>query len=265
MKKDTSWSTVSKWYDDMLEKDGGGYQKELILPNMLRLLAIQGGEHVLDLACGQGYFSRAFAGAGARVTGVDASKKLIEIAKDRAIERTKYYVAPAHALSFITDRSVDAAVIILAIQNIENLHEVFRECARVLKDDRRLFLVLTHPAFRVPKASAWGFDEKEGVQYRRVDEYLSEKKVKIQMHPGDKPDAYTISFHRPLQLYVKLLSRAGFAITRLEEWNSHKKSAPGPRQRAEDRARKEIPLFMCIEVRKYHAGEAGVLNPQGKP
>jgi ubiquinone/menaquinone biosynthesis C-methylase UbiE len=255
MKKDTTWSAVSKWYDDHLEKEVGTYQRELILPNMLRLLAIEKGDRVLDLACGQGFFSRAFAVAGALVTGVDASQKLIAIAKERPVEGAKFYAAPAHALDFIADGKQDAIAIILAIQNIANPHEVLKECARVLAQGGRLLIVLTHPAFRVPKGSSWGFDEETRTQYRRVDEYLSEKKVKIQMHPGEDPESYTISFHRPLQLYVKLLSRAGFAITRLEEWNSHKKSAPGPRQRAEDRARKEIPLFMCIEARKYTIGE----------
>jgi len=43
---------------------------------------------------------------------------------------------------------------------------------------------------------------------------------------------------------VKALHKAGFTLKILEEWNSHKKSEPGPRAKAEDRARKEIPLFL---------------------
>jgi hypothetical protein len=35
-------------------------------------------------------------------------------------------------------------------------------------------------------------------------------------------------------------------VTMLEEWNSHRKSEPGPRAKAEDLARKEIPLFLCL-------------------
>ena len=60
----------------------------------------------------------------------------------------------------------------------------------------------------------------------------------------------TVSFHRPLQVYIKALTKAGFVVSRLEEWISHKKSGSGPRQAAEDTARKEIPLFLCIEARK---------------
>ena len=35
----TSWDGVAKWYNDLLHGEGT-YQKELILPNLLRLLKI---------------------------------------------------------------------------------------------------------------------------------------------------------------------------------------------------------------------------------
>jgi hypothetical protein len=70
------------------------------------------------------------------------------------------------------------------------------------------------------------------------------------MHPGDKPSQYTTSFHRPLQYYFKAFNKAGFSVTLMEEWNSHKKSQTGPRAEAEDVARKEIPLFLCLVVVK---------------
>ena len=47
----------------------------------------------------------------------------------------------------------------------------------------------------------------------------------------------------------KLFSKNNFAVTRLEEWISHKVSSPGPREKEENRSRKEIPLFMCIEAK----------------
>jgi hypothetical protein len=78
---------------------------------------------------------------------------------------------------------------------------------------------------------------------------MSEATVKIDMHPGSNQKTFTYSFHRPLQVFVKWLAKNNLAITRLEEWISHKESANGPRKEAEDKARKETPLFMCIEAR----------------
>ncbi|MEK7110640.1 MAG: SAM-dependent methyltransferase, partial [Patescibacteria group bacterium] len=114
----------------------------------------------------------------------------------------------------------------------------------------RLILVMNHPAFRIPGETSWGWDEAAEQQYRRVDGYLSEARAKIEMHPGKKNGEHTISFHRPLQVYAKALVKSGFAITRIEEWISPKTSSPGPRAKEEDRIRKEIPMFLCLEAKK---------------
>lgn len=245
----TSWGKVAGWYDKLL-KEEGTYQKEIILPNLTRLLDAKKGETILDLACGQGFFAREFNKSGARVVGADISKELIAIARKNSPKEIKFEIAAADNLNFLPAESVDKITVVMAIQNIENVTGVFKECRRVLKQNGKLFLVMNHPAFRVPKASGWGYDEKSKIQYRRIDAYLSESKIKIQTHPGGKPSEHTISFHRPLQFYFKILGKSGFRVSRLEEWNSTRKSQPGLHAAAEDRARKEIPLFLFIEAVK---------------
>jgi ubiquinone/menaquinone biosynthesis C-methylase UbiE len=247
--KDTSWNSVASWYDELLKNDDS-YQAKVILPNLLRVLDIKKGEQVYDLACGQGYFANVFAHMGANVVASDLSKNLIETAKKNSKEKISFYISPAHRAQFLKDNSIDTIVIVLAIQNIENVGEVFVECKRILKKDGRMVLVLNHPAFRVPQGSDWSFEN--GVQSRIVSQYLSPSKIYIDMTPGEKnpkKKIKTISFHRSLQDYTKLFSKNGFAITRLEEWISHKQSGTGPRQAAEDKARKEIPMFMCLEIK----------------
>lgn len=248
-RRTTSWGGVAEWYDRLLKASGDTYQAAVILPHVLRLLRISEGERVLDLACGQGFFSAAFAKAGADVIGADISPELVALAGRNAgaaldAGRASFMVAPSNDLAPLGDGSMDKAVIILAIQNIADVRGTFAECRRVLARGGRLLVVMNHPAFRVPKGSGWGWDD--GRRYRRVDRYLGESKTRIAMHPGDDPEAATVSFHRPLQAYVKALARSGFAVVDLEEWTSHKRSAPGPRAKEEDRSRKEIPLFLCI-------------------
>lgn len=249
--EDTSWNKVASWYDDLLSTDPDSYQSKVIVPNLLRVLDLKKGEEVYDLACGQGYFAGLFARNGAKVVASDLSKKLISIATEKLSKEIKFYVTSAEKAPFIKDKSIDTVVVVLAIQNIENVSGVFAECKRILKDGGRVVLVLNHPAFRVPQGSDWYFGD--GVQSRIVSKYLSESKVSIDMTPGEKDvkkKVKTISFHRSMQYYMKIFSKNGFAITRLEEWISHKQSQAGPRQKAEDTARKEIPMFMCVEVKK---------------
>ena len=245
----TSWGGVADWYDELLEGAGGSYQKEVILPNLLRLMEIKPGEKVLDLACGQGFFSREFEKAGAKVTGADVSAELISLAKKRSPE-IDFIAAPADKLSFTADGSFDKIAVVLALQNIENISGAVGECARVLKPGGKVFIVMNHPAFRIPKKTGWGWDEKEKIQYRRIDGYMSESKAEVEMHPGKKPGEKTISFHHPLQVYFKIFARNNLCVSRLEEWISDKKSRKGPRSVAEDSARKEIPLFLFLEVLK---------------
>ena len=251
MKKDTSWGKVAEWYDGYLEGDPESYQEKVIAPNLIRLLDIKKEMHILDLACGQGFFSRKFSAKGALVTGVDISAELIASAKKHGLG-ISYFVSLAHKLPFLKDHLFDAVTIVLALQNIENMTEVFKEVSRILKPDGTLVLVLNHPAFRIPKQTSWCWDDIRQKQYRRVDAYLSQSTSSISMHPGKKEGSeMTVSYHRSLQDFFKALSKEGFVVSRLEEWISHKKSQKGPRQKAEDAIRKEIPLFLALEARKF--------------
>ena len=249
MKSNTSWNHVAEWYDDLLETSEDSYQKNVILPNILRVLYLKKKDRVLDLACGQGFFSRQFAQIGAHVTGVDASTELITFARARSPKQIMYHVLSADKLDGIISGSFDAITIILALQNIKNIAGVFSECRRVIASRGRVIMVINHPAFRIPKVSSWGWDEAHRVQYRRVDSYLTESHIAIDMHPGTKQKQTTLSFHRPLQIYVNTLAKHDFAVTRMEEWISHRISMKGPRQVAENHSRKEIPLFLMIEAR----------------
>lgn len=243
----TSWGRHAKWYSGVVEEKGS-YQKEVILPGVLNLLKIQKGEAVLDLACGEGFFAREFAKSGANVLGVDAGAGLIEIAKKKSSQEILYRVADAKSLAFLNDGSFDAVTIIMALQNIDDIAPVFRECSRVLNKKGRMVFVLNHPVFRIPKFSGWGWDEGQKLQYRKVNRYMSELKLPIEMHPGEKTGEVTWSYHRPLSAYFKALKNAGFVVEDMEEWGSHKISQPGTRAKAENLAREEFPLFMAVRA-----------------
>jgi len=247
-KKDTSWGGVSDWYSNYLDTDNDSYHQKVILPNLERLCQIKPDMNVLDLACGEGYFARRWQEIGAKTFAVDISPELISLAKKKSSAKISFHVSPSNDLSFLPDSHFDVVTCVLALQNIEKIKETFFEVSRILKNKGKFLIILNHPSFRIPKRTCWGFDDKDNVQYRRVDSYMSEGKEIIDMNPGGKIKNETISFNRPLQYYSKLLSNNGFVISKIEEWISHKKSEKGKRQIAEDKARKEIPMFMAIET-----------------
>ncbi|MDB5188309.1 MAG: hypothetical protein JWO50_829 [Candidatus Kaiserbacteria bacterium] len=247
--KSTSWGPVAGWYQEHLQGEDT-YHAQVITPNLARIVAAQTGLHILDIGCGEGFFTRLFNEQGADVVGADIAKELISIAQKKSPD-IEYHCAAADSLDFADSGTFDVLTCVLALQNIERMDMVFKEAFRVLRPGGRFVFVINHPAFRIPKSSSWGWDSNTQTQYRRLDTYLSSSKEKIDMTPGKQTGkSYTYSFHRSLQDYVKALSNSNFSVTRLEEWISHRSSEKGPRAKAEDIARKEFPLFLCIEAVK---------------
>lgn len=242
------WDQAARWYDSIVGEEGSYYQREIILPRTLQMLDLQKGDRVLDLACGQGVFSRFLHSKGIRVEGLDSSTELIQCAQSRSASEICFHVNDSCNPNALEGEKFDAVVCILAIQNIDPLESVFRNVARWLKPGGRFIVVMTHPCFRVPRQTHWGWDEEKRLEYRRIDLYATETPIPILTPPMAKSDIYTMTYHRPLQSYFKALSEAGLAVDGLEEWVSNKVSQPGSRSRAENRARNEIPLFLALRA-----------------
>jgi ubiquinone/menaquinone biosynthesis C-methylase UbiE len=246
----TDWGDVADWYDALVGETGSEYHREVVLPGVIRLLTLQAGERFIDIACGQGVLCRIMQQRGAEVTGVDAAAELIAAAKQRGPESIRYDVADARKLEFLPPTHFAAAACVLAIQNIHPIQPVFEGVARLLQQHGRFVIVMMHPCFRGSKETSWGWDEKQKVQYRRVDRYLIPRKAPIVAHPGKAPSLYTWTFHKPIEAYVKATRNAGLLIDAIEEWPSHKTSTSGPRAAAENVARKEIPMFLALRAIK---------------
>ena len=244
----TVWDQAARWYDSVVGEEGSYYQKEVIIPRTLEMLDLQKGDRVLDLACGQGVFSRFLYSKGIKAEGLDSSGELIRCAQSRSDQGIPFHIGDSREPDVLKGEKFDAVVCILAIQNIDTLEPVFRNVTGWLKPKGRFIMVMTHPCFRIPRQTHWGWDEQKKLEYRRVDLYATETPIPILTPPMVVSDVYTMTYHRPLQSYFKALSVAGLAVDGLEEWVSNKVSQPGKRSRAENRSRNEIPLFLALRA-----------------
>ncbi|MGP1273016.1 MAG: pseudouridine synthase [Phycisphaerales bacterium] len=257
---DTSWNRVASWYDDYQKGPRSDHFTEVILPGAFGLLREQECTgSVLDLACGEGAFAAALASRGATVVGVDASAELVYAAEARRLPRARFVHADARELSGhagdATEGPFDAVTCIMALMNIDPLAGVAAGAASRLKPGGAFVAVILHPSFRAPKRTAWEWTRQpKAIQYRRVDAYLSPSAEQIVMNPGEVAQGAspitTWTFHRPLEHYVRSFGEVGLVIEALEEWPSRRTSQPGPRAAAENRARREIPMFMGIRWTK---------------
>lgn len=248
----TAWDESAEWYQGLVGRRGMELQQKVVFPAALQLLDLKSGHTLLDVACGQGAFCREARKYADVAVGIDASRALIEFAKKTSPRDIRFFAGDARSFPDDVKRYApfDAVSCILALGNIDEAGKVFDECADVLKPRGRFVFVITHPCFRIPRQSGWGWDEKRKLQYRRIDRYLSEMKIPIIMHPGIQRSEVTWTYHRPIQSYAAALRDAGFAIDAIEELTTTRQSTPGPRARADQRSKEEIPLFLAVRAVK---------------
>ena len=246
--KSTLWDQASRWYDSLVGMSGSDYHQTIVMPGVLKLLELKAGRRVLDLACGQGVFSRFLLEKKIKPEGLDSSEELLRMARAHSVKPITYHLGNAGDGKLLDGQEFDGIACLLAVQNMEKVEPVFQNVARWLKPKGKFVMVLTHPCFRIPRQTHWGWDDEKKIEYRRVDRYANEMKIPILTPPFIDKVNFTMTYHRPLQNYFSALLKAGLCVDSLEEWLSNKESAPGKRSRGENRARREVPLFMAIRA-----------------
>src|SRR5919204_3462925 len=112
-----------------------------ILPTLLALLGDVSGQDVLDAGCGEGYLSRILAARGARVTCVDLSPRLVELAGQKPASGSVTYRAAdlCERQPDLEDR-FDAIASFFVLNDVED-HRGFAETlARSLRPGGRAVL-----------------------------------------------------------------------------------------------------------------------------
>lgn len=150
---------------------------------LLDLIGDLGGKSVLDLACGEGYYSRLLKRAGAeRVLGLDLSEKMIELGRDAESQSPLdvEYLA-ADAIGFVPEEKFDlvvAAYLLNYAQNEETLVGMSETIARSLKPGGRFITVNNNPS-QSPET------------FRATEKYGFIKSADEDLKPGT-PITYTI-------------------------------------------------------------------------
>jgi ubiquinone/menaquinone biosynthesis C-methylase UbiE len=123
---------VARWYDRSTRKDTQRFRD---LAARLRTVSPQGGD-VLEVAPGPGYVAIEMAkGAKYRVTGLDVSRTMVELAHRNAAEagvEVDFRQGNASAMPF-ADESFDLLACSAAFKNFSEPHRALEEVYRVLR------------------------------------------------------------------------------------------------------------------------------------
>lgn len=219
------WERKAHFWDDTTG-DGNAFQRELIFPALARLLDVRAGERVLDMGCGNGVVSRHLAALGARVVATDFSGALLERARARTARDARpveYLLADAtdeEQMRALGEGSFDAAVCVMALQDIADIEPLSQVLAGLLTPEGRLVFAVPHPAFNIPQASRLTLEEDWAGRLTEVRAV----KVSGYLHVPPAPSAGMagepsphLFFHRPLHVLLGPAFGAGFVLDGLEE------------------------------------------------
>ncbi len=218
------WDTNAEAWDTRIG-GGGGWQSTLIAPTVERMLNIQSGERVLDIACGNGQFSRRLAELGAAVVASDFSPKLIELAKGRTTENSDkitYHVVDATdeaALMALGESgSFDAACCNNALMDMPAIEPLFRAVSKLLKPDGRFVFSIMHPCFNglsIAMLAELPDYAQEPTYSIKVSRYLSAEVTKGLAISTQPVQQYY--WHRPLHVLLNSAFNNGLVLDRIEE------------------------------------------------
>lgn len=114
----------------------------------VRLIGDVSGKRVLDLGCGDGQAAVTFARKGATAIAVDSSVRMLDRARtlaERAAVRVEWHQGDVADLAFLRAESIDIVFSAYSLGEVGDLHRVFRQVHRVLKNRGAFVFSYEHP------------------------------------------------------------------------------------------------------------------------
>lgn len=220
------WNQNAGWWDDYIGPEGNDFHRTLIGPTATRLLKMQPGERLLDIACGNGQFSRQMARQGVAVVACDFSEVFIERAKAWTAEAgltVDYHVLDATdeaQLLSLGQASFDAAACNMGLMDMTTIDPLLSALSKLLKPAGRFVFTVSHPCFnstgcRMVAEQEYRDGQPVTVYSIKVSAY---RKTKAERGTGirGQPAAHYY-FDRAISELLGAGFRAGFVVDGFEE------------------------------------------------
>jgi SAM-dependent methyltransferase len=208
------------------------------------------GFAVLDLGCGNGYFSRQMALRGARVTGIDLSPQQIAAALAREAEHPlgiRYLVMDAERLTEqLVPESIDLVTACVSLGDMPHPERAITGAGQVLRPGGRLVFCITHPCTDTPLRE-WERDAYGQRRTLKIGRYFEGAPVAYHWGGPRFPYDFSISsVHHPLADWLNWVMGAGLVLRRIAE--------PSPSEATlaahPDLGAALIPEFLLVDATK---------------
>ncbi len=165
-----AWETNAEFWDNQMGDESNSFHREIVLPHTEELLEIKTDDLVLDIACGNGNFSKRLAEQGAKVVGFDYSPKMIEFAKSRradVLDKVIFKVCDAtdynQLMNLYQKKPFTKAVANMAIMDISDIEPLFKAVFDMLCENGIFVFATHHPCFTYPNEDYFASCVHKGV------------------------------------------------------------------------------------------------------
>lgn len=218
------WDQNAAHWDARMGETNNRFHNELVRPATEALLDVKQGERVLDIACGNGNFSRRLCALGAKVIAFDYSAELIKHARNRSGESDiTYHVLDAtdeQALLEFGPGTFDAAVANMALMDMAEITPLGRALSQLIVPGGRFVFSIMHPCFQPPGLVK--VTETEDVEGRATVRHMVKlsRYITPELYEGqalsDQP-VHQFYFHRPLDSVMSAFFRFQFVLDGVKE------------------------------------------------
>jgi ubiquinone/menaquinone biosynthesis C-methylase UbiE len=173
------------YLDEVVTREGAknaDYDAERVLVKLRRLREPQPGDTILDIGCGTGVVTAAYARAGLAPTGVDVVQEFVEVARG-AHPEARYEQGAAESLPF-GDASFDFVTLLSLLEHVVDWRKTLSEAARVLSPGGVLLLNTTNRLFPLQNEIRYmpGFPYLPSRLQRRIYAWAMEKHPSLVGH-----------------------------------------------------------------------------------
>ena len=217
----SAWDQLAGFWDERMEA-GATWQRHLIQPSVERLLQLEPGERVLEIASGNGEFARRMSELGGHVLATDFSEEMLRRARSHGGEVQYRYADATEEESLLAlgeSGSFDAVVSNMAIMDMESIAPMAAAASQLLKPAGRFVFSTLHPAFNSGDVRPMIELDLEGkvteIYSVKVSSYSRSSSGKGVAIPGQPVEQWY--FHRPLWMILQPFFERGFALDGLEE------------------------------------------------
>ncbi|MEA1939165.1 MAG: class I SAM-dependent methyltransferase [Candidatus Caldatribacteriota bacterium] len=136
------FDNVSDIYDDWYKTKIGKHADFVESECAFNLFKIKKGMKVLDIGCGTGNFSVKLAKKGCKVTSIDLSDKMLNLAREKSAKENlfiNYYHMNVYDLKF-PDQHFDAVFSMATFEFVIDMEKAITEIFRVCKDKGQILI-----------------------------------------------------------------------------------------------------------------------------